>query len=396
VKDAGGAERFIEQIVIYTQGVGSTTSALKGDVLGDMAGKFSRLAGGAFGDGLEDSIVDTYLRLAFNYEAGDEIYIFGFSRGAYAVRALAGFINSVGIVSRRFTEKAWMGFALYRSAPKEGASEADIEAHRHATEQFRMLYGKGERNADGTHRQTSDVPKITYLGVFDTVVQRGASEVLASLVPWRSSYKFRNLRVCPNVLSARHAVAIDECRVGFPSTLWEGIDESNIEAERERGPSPAGTYYDQRWFIGMHGDIGGGVGSRLAAAALKWIAEGAAAQGLRFYASHGADQSPLEQAIREAEPWFDADITRPRLWESVQLINLPFRARRIWPAKAKPTAIDAERYLDPAALERLKAGHLRPRYRPAPLRPLRSVFRPPRKSRAKPSPEPISTGGGEN
>src|SRR5262249_23104754 len=108
----------IEQIVIYEHGVGSTTDALGKRDWGRQFGDwFSHLTGGIFGEGVEDSIVETYIRLAFNYEPGDEIYIFGFSRGAFAARSLGGMIATVGITSRRHVERSWEAFWLYRSKP---------------------------------------------------------------------------------------------------------------------------------------------------------------------------------------------------------------------------------------------------------------------------------------
>ena len=86
----------------------------------------------------------------------------------------------------------------------------------------------------------------------------------------------------PDVATARHAVAVDENRLGFPPTLWEGVDEANKRPHCVEGKQ----HYAQRWFIGTHGDIGGGEGSPLSAAPLKWIAEGAADCGLRFYGSY--------------------------------------------------------------------------------------------------------------
>ncbi|MCL4716241.1 MAG: DUF2235 domain-containing protein [Hyphomonadaceae bacterium] len=363
---ADGAE--IHQTVIYTHGVGSSIGALtQRGFLEQVSYSFNRLAGGAFGEGLEDGIVDTYLRLAFDYEAGDEIYIFGFSRGAFAARRLSGFINTAGIVSRRHTHMAREGFRLYYRAPGDGASDEDKRAHAEEAAQFRRLYGKGERNEDGTRRATSEPPPIKYLGVFDTVAQRGFAEVVSSMTPWheRRRYRFVNNRVCANVQNARHAVAIDECRIGFPCSLWEGLDEDNMRAGRRA--------YEQRWFIGAHGDVGGGEASKLSATALKWIAEGARDAGLRFYATYGDDESPLDRALREAG--FDGRISRPQLSKAWQPIHYPFRTRRIWRDKAKPTRTEAELLLDENVFHRAAADQFRPRYRPAPLKPFRPALK---------------------
>lgn len=363
---------FIEQIVIYTQGVGSSIGALtKRSFLEEASASFNRLAGGAFGEGLEDGIVDTYLRLAFDYEKGDEIYIFGFSRGAFAARRLAGFINTAGIVSRRFTHKARDGFRLYYDQPGDDATEAERNEHEAACRQFRMLYGKGGRREDGTRIPLDEVPPIQFLGVFDTVAQRGFGDVVAAFTPWKDKlrYSFRNYHVPGNVLNARHACATDESRLGFPVLLWDSLHEDNQRVGRADA-------YQQRWFVGTHGDIGGGEGSKLSALTLKWMAEGARDAGLRFYATHGEDTSPLDDALRDAGLCFDADISRPKsFWKALQPMNYPLRPRKIWANKEKPTVQDLTGYFDASVLERYGAENLRPRYRPAQLKPFKSVMR---------------------
>lgn len=377
VRNEKGDVEYIHQTVIYTHGVGSNIGALaKRGFFGEVMARFNRLAGGVFGEGLEDGIVDAYLRLAFNYEEGDEIYIFGFSRGAFAARRLAGLINTSGIVSRRHVDKAWMAYRLYHNAPGAGASEEKLRAHEEEARQFRRLYGKGGRNPDGTRVERDEPPPITFLGVFDTVIQRGLADLLATATPWgRRRYQFRNLEVCPNVLSARHAVAVDESRMAFPPTLWEGLDEANERARRRPGADQTRDYFQQRWFVGTHGDVGGGVGSKLSALTLKWMAEGAAAMGLRFYATYGDDRSPMDEALQEAGLAFDAPISRPPFWKMFTPINLPAPPRRIWRDKRQPTAQDLRAHLDQTVLQRAAADHVRPRYNPAPLRPFRKALR---------------------
>jgi hypothetical protein len=186
-------------------------------------------------------------------------------------------------------------------------------------------------------------------------------------------YGFHNVRICPNVESARHAVAIDERRLGFPPTLWEHLDEANAAAQARTGSSR--TFYEQRWFVGSHGDVGGGNNSPLSAAPLKWIAEGAAACGLRFYAKHGEDESPLDRTLREAGLSFDAPITRPSFWKSLSPMNYPVHTRRIWRAKSQPGPTDIETHLDATVAQRALADHLRPRYAPSSLRPFRKALK---------------------
>jgi uncharacterized protein (DUF2235 family) len=375
--DFDGRPHQIPQIVIYSQGVGANTNALgEASFLGNAQHTFNRLAGGIFGEGLEDELVQTYLRLAFNFEQGDEIYVFGFSRGAFAARSLVGLINCSGIVSRIHADQAWEAFRLYRTRLPDTANDAQKAEHDQAKKQFRMLYGKGARAADGSRIKTDTVPDITYLGIFDTVGQRGMPDALG----WMSKllnkrYGFHNLRICPNVRSARHAVAIDERRLGFPPTLWDSLDESNAEAQARPGADPTRKYYDQRWFVGTHGDVGGGNGSALSAAPLKWVAEGATLAGLRFYGKHGDDESPLDTALREAGLSFDASISRPSFWKSLSPMNYQIYSRKIWNDKRRPTAEDVERYLDPTVAMRAEAARVAPRYRPAPLRPFSKALR---------------------
>ena len=293
--------------------------------------------------------METYLRLAFAYEEGDEIYIFGFSRGAFAARRLAGFINTAGIVSRRHAEQAREGFRLYYRAPREDAPEADRLAHAEQARAFRVKYGKGTRTETGARLALDAPPPITYVGVFDTVAQLGAGEVVRSYFTSKDKDRFRlkNRRLASNVSAARHALAIDECRAGFPVTEWDGLDEHNDRAGR--------VAYLQRWFVGFHGDVGGGGREELSAWSLKWITDGAAAEGLRFYESIGEDTSPLADAIGKGT--YDARPDRPSFARSFNMINWPIRPRQVWPSarkrlKQRPSVTDLEVMFDEAVIVR--------------------------------------------
>jgi uncharacterized protein (DUF2235 family) len=365
----------IPQIVIYSQGVGSNTDALGRDGFMDgLTEGLNKMLGGVFGEGLEDSIVDTYLRLAFNYEAGDEIYVFGFSRGAFCARSFAGLINSAGIVSRKHADRAWDAFRLYRARPGPKATKFEKDDYDRARRGFRLAYGKGMRAADGTRVKSDEPPTVTYLGIFDTVGQRGMPSALGGFArTLNKQFGFHDMRIGDNVLAARHAVAIDECRLGFPPTLWEGVDEANKRAHCQTGRHS----YQQRWFVGTHGDIGGGEGSPLSAAPLKWVAEGAAECGLRFYAKYGDDESPLDKAVREAGLVFKGRISRPKFWDSLSPMNYPIYSRRIWAAKARkeqPSQDFAASILDPTVAMRATAKDIRPRYKPAPLKPFKTIL----------------------
>lgn len=368
----------IPQIVLYSQGVGSNVDALGKDGFVDGLSEWlNRMLGGVFGEGLEDNIVETYLRLAFNYEDGDEIYVFGFSRGAFCARSFAGLVGAAGIVSRMHAEKAWDAFRLYRANPGRKATQFERDDYERARRDFRASYGKGKRAADGTRIKIDEPPKITYLGIFDTVGQRGVPSALGVLAAFfNKRFGFHDMEIGSGVLSARHAVAVDENRLGFPPTLWEGVDEANKRPHCVEGKQ----HYAQRWFIGTHGDVGGGEGSPLSAAPLKWIAEGAAECGLRFYGTYGEDESPLSKAVREAGLVFKGRISRPRFWDSLSPMNYPLASRKIWAAKSRkeqPTVDYAASMLDPSVLERLSDHEMKPRYNPGPLKPFRPVLAPP-------------------
>ena len=368
----------IPQIVLYSQGVGSNVDALGKDGFVDGLSEWlNRMLGGVFGEGLEDNIVETYLRLAFNYEDGDEIYVFGFSRGAFCARSFAGLVGAAGIVSRMHAEKAWDAFRLYRANPGRKATQFERDDYERARRDFRASYGKGKRAADGTRIKIDEPPKITYLGIFDTVGQRGVPSALGGLAAFfNKRFGFHDMEIGSGVLSARHAVAVDENRLGFPPTLWEGVDEANKRPHCVEGK----RHYAQRWFIGTHGDVGGGEGSPLSAAPLKWIAEGAAECGLRFYGTYGEDESPLSKAVREAGLVFKGRISRPRFWDSLSPMNYPLASRKIWAAKSRkeqPTVDYAASMLDPSVLERLSDHEMKPRYNPGPLKPFRPVLAPP-------------------
>ena len=270
-----------KQIVVYTPGVGAADDL--------QASASGALAGGLFGEGLERDIVQTYVRLSLNYQAGDEIFIFGYSRGAFSARSLAAMIRRCGVLRRRHVDQASAAFALYRSG--KPADHPDCAA-------FRNQFGKSARGGPDGHGHKADVD-VAYIGLFDTVGQRGLPSGLGPLTDWMNKrYEFHDVTLGAHVRSARHACAIDEARFAFPPTLWSNIDDLNAPF-RARGLAPLDLPYQQRWFPGTHGDIGGGAeGAKLANFALQWIVEGAERAGLAFDRSEG---SPFAAATSPEE-----------------------------------------------------------------------------------------------
>jgi uncharacterized protein (DUF2235 family) len=224
------------QIVFYDQGVGT------GNVL-------DRWSGGALGEGLDDNIFDAYRFLIANYEVGDEIFLFGFSRGAFTVRSVAGMIRKCGIVKRTSIDQYAAAMHLYR--------DAAVHPDAPAAKSFKASHSCCP----------DDDVAIRFIGVFDTVGALGIPlRGLRGLT--RRKHGFHDTELSKTVQTARHALAIDERRAPFEPSLW-------LEK-----PKPNQTV-EQVWFPGVHSDVGGGYpDSALSDIALQWMLDEASAAGL--------------------------------------------------------------------------------------------------------------------
>jgi uncharacterized protein (DUF2235 family) len=225
------------QIVYYDSGVGS-----KGGFL-------SRIVNGALGGGLEDNVRDAYLFLVHNYTEGDQIFFFGFSRGAYTVRSAAGMIRKVGLLHKTRADRDEEGWRVYRLV--QGGADSDV--------------AKRFREADNSRWPVS----IRFIGVWDTVGARGIPGPMNLLTAGR--YRFHDVTLSSRVEYAYQALAIDERRRFFRPAIWE---------QRQEGIH-AGQKLEQMWFPGVHMDVGGGYkDSSLADCALDWMVEKARGAGL--------------------------------------------------------------------------------------------------------------------
>lgn len=231
------------QLVHYCSGVGTGGTW------------YDRLLGGALGRGLDINLIDAYRFLALNYEPGDEIYVFGFSRGAYTARSLVGMIARVGLLTgdNLACPPASSSNLLDDALEAYRAQGASREAQQRAIHK----YTYGFATPDGR-------PRITFIGVFDTVGALGIPGVT------RSNYAFHDVELSDQVDCARQALAIDERRLTFEPCVWE------------KKADPA-TDLQQVWFEGVHSDIGGGLDrSAPSDLTLAWMVSEAAGQGLRF------------------------------------------------------------------------------------------------------------------
>jgi uncharacterized protein (DUF2235 family) len=189
------------QLFIYGAGVGT------------MGG--TRILGGAVGEGLSEVILGAYINIVANYEPGDKIYLFGFSRGAVAVRALSGFISKSGLVahdSSNWTQRAWQHFRQERT-------------------QTRWEYIKNRY----IHRGV----RIDFMGVWDTVA---GTSILSKVL---NQLRFETLDVAQGVENAVQILSVDETREYYRYVPWEHrhSDAQTVE---------------QIWLPGVHSDIGGG------------------------------------------------------------------------------------------------------------------------------------------
>jgi len=248
-----------QQIAFYDDGVG--TEKLKP----------LRLIGGAFGWGLARNVRQHYAELCRVYEPGDQIFLFGFSRGAFTVRTLAGLIVDCGIL-----RKEWRNdFVLKRWVRKT------YEAHRHHYKTlvgtFLRMIGLRSLPEEGVKKLREKTPfhhpvEIRFIGVWDTVDAVGFPVAGAARF-WNRfihQYKFPALDLSPQVVKACHALAIDDERLTFHPTLWEPRDGDEKRVE-------------QVWFAGVHSNIGGGYPKHgMSLVTLDWMMTRAEREDLRF------------------------------------------------------------------------------------------------------------------
>jgi len=252
----------VPQLVYYHSGVGT----MWGEILG----------GGAFGVGTNRNIQECYRFLVDHYEPGDALYFFGFSRGAYTVRSLAGLVRNSGIV--KDPARVHEAFALYRDREADPGSERALR--------FRREYAHPgpERPELGPEDRAAllHCPDIEFLGVWDTVGSLGYPlpffEFWKRVLPrFGINWWFHDTMLSKTVLNAYHAMAIHERRSDFPVTRWTQA----LDAQQR--PVRPQQVLEQVWFPGVHCDVGGGYGaSGLSDLALQWMIAKARACGLLF------------------------------------------------------------------------------------------------------------------
>jgi len=227
----------VRQLLYYDAGIGSAGNPV------------SRAYDGATGAGLSAKLREAYRYLVTSYEVGDEIFLFGFSRGAFTVRSLAGLIRNSGVLGADDPRLLEQAFRLYRAR-----GPATHPREREAT-LFRRTHA------------VADTTPIKLIGVWDTVGTLGNPLLVNGVLSRRNA--FHDTALSSWVQRAYQALAIDEKRLHFPPTLWR------------KQAHAIGQVLEQVWFAGTHSDVGGGhADTGLSDLALCWMAEKAAAAGL--------------------------------------------------------------------------------------------------------------------
>ncbi len=233
---------------------------------------YDRFKGGIFGVGLSQNIQEGYAKLVDVYEPGDQVYLFGFSRGAYTARSLVGLIRNAGLLRKdqsALPELIQQAYSLYRTR--------DRSADEESAKRFRAEYSREI--------------EIHFIGVWDTV---GALGIPLSSFEWfnRSYYQFHDTRLSGIVKNAFQALAIDEHRKAYQATLWQS----------EHKP---GQVIEQVWFLGAHANVGGGYADNpLSDISLVWMMEKAGQCGLAIGQEHRPDiaqshMAPIVDSYKE-------------------------------------------------------------------------------------------------
>lgn len=280
-----------KQITYYDDGVGTHNIRLL------------RLLGGAVGWGLSRNIREAYEFLCLNYEKGDRIFLFGFSRGAFTVRSLAGMICLCGLLARDVVE-----------APRR-KRERDVKRILHAYRSTKPIPSCASTEAIRKALDIYGMPlrpvKIHFVGVWDTVdavgVPFGELKKRVNLV-WQKLFKrrcwfFKDDKPHNDILHAYQALALDDERRTFRPLVWKApnseslysacplnSNEDNISCVTEDGTRSKTQTVKQVWFAGAHANVGGGYPKdSLSLVPLVWMMAKAKQCGLQFLERKWAD-----------------------------------------------------------------------------------------------------------
>lgn len=268
------------QKVYYSKGVGTSFG--------------EKVRGGVGGYGIDDEIIDAYTWLTQCFEAGDHIFIFGFSRGAYTARSLSGLIAKCGVLKPGAPLSIEQLYARYR---------------RHSDKTINELL-RGPEPVSLEERwivKYCEPTRIKMIGVWDTVGSLGSP--IAALKSKVIKYLFLDTHLRVQNEFAFQALAIDEQRKSFEPTLWTKTTTNAVKAGAPP-PRPL-SEVEQRWFVGAHANVGGGYPSDvLAQPPLQWLMGKASVLGLQLRDTFVADEQSPTAPITDSFAEFGWGIAR--------------------------------------------------------------------------------------
>jgi uncharacterized protein (DUF2235 family) len=263
-----------DQLVYYNVGLGTTTGAI--------------VRGGVFGYGIDEVVVDAYEWLIQNYEDNDEIFIFGFSRGAYTARSLSGFVSRCGLAKLGSPLSLPQFYDRYKQHDRVlTIRELNECPPNYNFTQFEKWMIKYCRSVD-----------VEFTGVWDTVGALADTSHFTALTGGNHDFLDTNLRRPQKHVF--HAMALDEHRKIFEVDLLRRYVKKTGDMVLERTLDQV----EQRWFVGAHSNVGGGIpNDQLAQIPLKWLMDKAIQQGLEFRDVVEIDpdviMSPVEDSFAE-------------------------------------------------------------------------------------------------
>lgn len=302
-------EKTDEQIAYYDPGVGTPDGSLSGDENGGLAIKdIARRVGGlTWGDGIWQNVAQAYEFLMDNYRAGDRIYLFGFSRGAFTVRAVSGMVHMFGLLQHHHKNLIPSLLRVYRS-PEKGAARGRESGRQKTAREFKQQFALTFPGApiDDPAR----VP-IHFIGVWDTVESVGVAEFLGGKISSEPTVK-------PEFIHVRHALALDEIR-------WPFKPREYIEPHL---PDDGVRTFKQVWFRGAHSDVGGSYSDDqgLSNTAWHWMVREAFDKGL-LLKNNALTQHPtnpfgvLHSEITSSPPWILAGAFQREIPKGITIHN---------------------------------------------------------------------------
>lgn len=241
-----------EQAVYYSAGVGTDRS--------------EHLTGGLFGIGINEEVTNAYQWLVEHYETDAKIFIFGFSRGAFTARSLAGLVSKCGLLKPGSPVSVKQLYARYGQTTMKTVRELAHVALTELSQEEQWIV------------EYSRAVPIFFQGVWDTVGSLGMPIPLMPNVS-REDFAFLETDLRISYKHAYHALAIDEHRKAFAPTLW---NKRTLKQGESYPPRPMDEV-EQRWFVGAHANVGGGYADDLLAQIpLQWLMKKAEAHGLEF------------------------------------------------------------------------------------------------------------------